>query len=122
MKGGDMNDFGGFLSRLGNLHDCNVTRFDWKPLQNWIGFEIDDLYFNFEGLPEYQGPLPGRIELEDVQHVAVRLDSIVGPLRIYDFLVRNQDSGTSVVSVTFWPHGKIEVAYRRAVFPSIALP
>jgi hypothetical protein len=61
-----MTGFSEFLSRLGLLHDCTVTLFEWRPEQKKLVFEIEDLYWNFEGLPEYRGPKPGQISLEDI--------------------------------------------------------
>jgi hypothetical protein len=122
-KWGDMSNLGEFLSRLGNLHDCTVTLFEWRPDDRRVTFAIEDLYFNFEGLPEYRGPLSGRIVLEEVQRVDIDLGGIEGPLRVDEFaVVVEESSDASAVSVTFWPTGRIEVAYRRAVLPDLPLP
>jgi hypothetical protein len=64
-----MSDLAEFLSRLGNLHDCTVTLLEWKPQQKRITFEIEDLYLNFDGLPEYRGPLAGDIVFEEIERV-----------------------------------------------------
>ena len=117
-----MTRFGEFLSRLGNLHDCTVTLVEWRPDQRAMGFEIEDLYFNFEGFPEYPGPLAGQIVLEGVGHVAMDFPGIQGPLRIDDFLAQQQGEARLAVAVTFWPTGKIEVSCGRVVFPDIVLP
>ena len=123
LRWGDMSNLGEFLSRLGNLHDCTVTLFDWRPDDRRMTFAIEDLYFNFKGFPEYRGPLAGRIVLEEIQRVDINLGGIEGPLRVDEFaIVVEGSSDASAVSVTFWPTGKIEVAYRRAVLPDIPLP
>ncbi len=117
-----MSNFGEFLSKLGNLHDCSVTLFEWKPDKASMGFEIEDLHFNFEGFPEYKGPMPGRIELEGLQHVDIVVSGIEGPLTVYEFSLVEESPDASVGSITFWPSGRISVVYRQAVFPGIPLP
>ena len=117
-----MTRFGEFLSRLGNLHDCTLTLIEWRPDRRAIGFEIQDLYFNFENLREYPGPLAGRIVLESVELVAMDFPGIQGPLRIDDFLAQQQGEARLAVAITFWPTGKIEVTCGRVVFPDIFLP
>ena len=117
-----MKNFGEFLSRLGNLHDCTVTLFEWRPERKAMGFEIEDLYFNFEGLPNYPGPLAGRITLEGVQDVAVDFRGIQGPLRIDDFTVEVKGPSAIDVSITFWPAGSTKIACERAVVPDVAWP
>ena len=114
--------FGEFLWRLGNLHDCTVALIEWRPDQAAIGFEIKDLYFNFEGLPEYQGPLAGRITLVGVEQLSVDFRPIQGPLRIDEFSVEEQGGARLAVAITFWPAGKIEATCRRTTFPDIPLP
>lgn len=117
-----MDDFGEFLLRLGNLHDCTITRLEWKAAEKRIDFEIEDIYFNFEGLPEYKGPTPGLITLAETQSVAIELHAADGPLRVYEFSAIKEASGTLAVSISLWPSGKISVRHRRAIFPVIALP
>jgi hypothetical protein len=117
-----MTRFGEFLSRLGNLHDCTVALFEWRPDQRAVGFEIEDLYFNFENLPEYRGPLTGRIALEGVEHLAMDFRGIQGPLRVDEFTVEERGETRMAVAITFWPTGKIEANCSRIVFPDISLP
>lgn len=59
-----MKGFAEFLHSLGNLHDCTVTRLEVEGRTKTMTFSIKDIYWNFEGLPEYRGPLPARIVLE----------------------------------------------------------
>jgi hypothetical protein len=117
-----MTRFGEFLSRLGNLHDCTVALIEWRPDQKAIGLEIEDLYFNFEGFPEYQGPLAGRIAFEGVKNLVMDFRGIQGPLRVHDFSAEEQGEARLAVAVTFWPTGKIEVNCGQVVFPDIFLP
>ncbi|GLR87687.1 hypothetical protein [Bradyrhizobium iriomotense] len=117
-----MTDFSHFLFKLGNLHDCTITLLEWRTEQEIFGFEIEDLYFNFEGLPEYPGPLAGRLVLEGVQRVAIDINDLQRPLRIDDFTVEAVDSSAAAASITLQPSGTIKIAYQWAVFPNIRLP
>ena len=117
-----MTEFSEFLSQLGLLHDCTVTLFEWQPEKKKFVFEIENLYWNFEGLPEYRGPKPGQISLEDVQRVEINIESNERSLRIYEFSVGREGSGMFNVLVTFSLAGKIAVTCQHAVFPDILLP
>ncbi|OAF17515.1 hypothetical protein AYJ54_05040 [Bradyrhizobium centrolobii] len=117
-----MKDFSNFLTRLGNLHDCTITLFEWRPEQNSISFEIEDLYFNFEGLPEYPGAQSGRLVLEEVQLVSIDVRDLERPLRIDDFTVEANTPSAAAVSVTLQPRGRISIRCQRATFPDVGLP
>jgi hypothetical protein len=107
-----------FLSELGNLHDCTITRLEWKPDNQSLIFEIRDIYFNFEGLPEYKGPKPATITLEQAQLVEGEINALQLPLWIYEFsLSLNNEIPRAIVS--FWPEGKIEIAFGRVTFPRL---
>jgi hypothetical protein len=115
-------DFGEFLSRLGHLHDCTVRLLEWNPDEERMGFEIEDLYFNFAGLPEYPGPMPGRIVLEGIQRVDIEIRGFADPLRVFEFSSVKDGPDMSVATVTSSPSGKVAVTYRHATFPVITLP
>lgn len=118
----NMNDFHTFLSRLGNLHDCIVTQFNWRPDEKTIELEIGDLYFNFAGLPEYAGPTPGRIVLEGVKKLYAELEDLNGQVKIYDFTCEEIGQNIFTALITFSPAGRVSVSYRHAIFPDITLP
>ena len=115
-----MPTFSEVLTGLGNLHDCTITSFQWKPTERWIAFEIEDLFFNSEGFPDYQGPLPGRIVLEGVRRAKIEMPSAEEFLRISDFTVFSAGADTSSVLVTLWSGGRIEATYKSAHFPDIS--
>jgi len=116
-----MSDFGDFLYELGNLHDCTITHIEWKPDLRRMIFEIEDIYWNFEGYPEYKGPRPGTITLEDIQHVEGDINNFHTPLIISDFCVISENNNISQASVAFWSGsgGKIEIAFGRVTFPRL---
>lgn len=116
-----MTGFNKFLLKLGLLHDCTITSLDWQPVEKKFVFEIADFYWNFEGLPEYRGPQPGRIALEGVKRMDISIEHR-DALRIYEFEIVEEAADTSTASVTFSPAGRLVVTFERAAFPDIPLP
>lgn len=86
-KGGRIEAPTLFFSELGNLHDARIRLFEWIPTGGEIAFVLDDLYANFEGLPEYEGAQPLRLVLGGVSGVEVNATSDKFPMRIMDFEV-----------------------------------
>ena len=109
------HSFADFLSSLGLLHDCTVTRLDWKPNAKTMKFEIEDLHFNFEGLPEYRGPISGRIVLEGARIVDGQIADVTKLVRIYEFEVIKSNTAR----ITFSPAGRIVVTWERAIYPTV---
>lgn len=112
-----MLEFQKFLSQLGNLHDCTLLRFEWNSAETRVELEIEDLYSNFEGLPEYKGPTPGKIILEGVSSVGMDIEGLKGALKIYDASVTGTDKTT--ISISFWPSGKINLACQNVSLPPL---
>jgi hypothetical protein len=77
-------------------------------------FDFRDLHFNFEKLPEYRGPIPGRIVLEGARIVEGQIADDEGPLRIYEFEVIKPNTAR----ISFSPDGHIVVAWERATYPT----
>jgi hypothetical protein len=96
-----------------------VKRFDWDEDQKTVEIDIEDLCFNFEGFPEYKGPVAGRIVLEGVEDVAVELPCGGDPLRIDDFVSVKGDGEMCSLVGSFWPSGRFKVEYRRALHPDV---
>lgn len=109
-------DFADFLRKLGLLHDCTVTKLEWKPNAKTLKFEIKDLHFNFESLPEYRGPTLGVIVLEGAHIVDGQIGNLERPLRIYEFEVIEPNTAR----ITFSPAGQIVVTWERAICPIVA--
>jgi hypothetical protein len=113
-----MTSFGEWLSQLGNLHDCTVRHLVWSRENKTIEFDIEDVCFNFEGTPAYNGPVPGRVLLEGVESVDIAR-SCSGPLRIFEMMLVQTDNGSSFVNTSFWPAGKINVRCRRVLHSDV---
>jgi len=109
------------LQQLGGLHDAVVTRLTWSPGDRFFCIEVDDLCGNFEGLPEYPGAVPGRIELGDVRHVLFDINTSEPRLAIQDFEVEQIDATQYRSSLSFWPAGRITVLHAHASFPTVRL-
>jgi hypothetical protein len=51
-----MKNIVSFVESLGGLHDCTVLQIDWHPDRQRMEIAVDDIQWNYEGLPEYPGP------------------------------------------------------------------
>lgn len=87
-----------FFDELGNLHDARIRLFEWDPIRGEIVFVFDDLYANFEGLPEYEGAQPVRLVLSDVSDIEINMTSDNSQLWVLDFEVE-EDSAESKLRV-----------------------
>jgi len=115
-----MPHFNQFLYELENLHDCTVLSFEWRPLDQNMSFEIRDIHWNFEGMPGYKGPIPGKIILQGVQAPTIALGHVPGPFIISDFAAEQiQEDGSGTASIRFWHGGVIKAPYKQALFPDI---
>jgi hypothetical protein len=115
-----MPSFDRFLYELGNLHDCTVVGFEWRPADETMTFEILDIHWNFEGLPGYKGPLPGKIVLLRVRKPTISLGLVTGPFVISDFEVKDvQPDSSGTAFIRFWHGGTVEAPYKQATFPEL---
>lgn len=123
MRGGVVKDkgmdtFADYLQRMGGLHDAVVRSVLWSPLERTIAFRFDDIYSNFEGLPEYPGPEANSIVLNGIGHISFSFEGDE-PLRVYEFLSKSDDRNSARIS--FWPSGHIEMEFERAEYPECRL-
>ncbi len=117
-----MTDLQKILGSLGGLHDAVVHRIVWTPEKNILEFEVDDFYSNFEGLPEYPGPLSGSLVLQGVEHVHFDVETGESRLNVDEFVVAEAGSGGFTACVTFWPTGRITARFRSATHPNLISP
>jgi hypothetical protein len=84
-----MKNFYKFIQKMGGMHDAVVTRLVLLLDEGKIEFHIDDIYSNFEGLPEYPGQQSGSIVLHGVNEYEIVLDGYEhgAPLRVFEFLL-----------------------------------
>lgn len=82
---------------------------------------MDDVFFNSEGMPKYQGPQPGRIVLREISRVSVALQQDLAKekgLHIYEFEVIEESGDGGTASLKFWPEGCITLDYVSVEFPN----
>lgn len=113
-----MSDFATYLRRMGGLHDAIVQEIRWNPVDRTVEVKLDDLYSNFEGLPEYPGAESGSIILAGADLLQVDVEGSE-PVRVYEVVLENGSDDTVVIS--FWPGGRMVVRYERAQFPPCRL-
>ncbi len=80
-----MEDFCLFIESLGGLHDAEVISLVWTPANAEIRMSVDDIHSNFDGLPEYQGLVPGVFVFSGVTDVEWAVDRPDPRLKIYDW-------------------------------------
>ena len=113
-----MKDLFEYLQKMGGMHDAIVEQFTWKQSEQTIEFRFEDLYSNFDGLPEYPGKRSGAIILREVSDVRIDIETN-GPLRVFEFLA--DESASDAVVVTFSPSGKFRIRFRSADYPPCEL-
>ena len=116
-----MKDLQAFLERMGGLHDAVVRRLVWEQEARTLRLEIEDLYSNFEGLPEYPGVVSGFVELRGVEEIGFDIKTNEKRLNVDEFLVEADGLDKYRASISFWPTGRITASYRLAEFPTIKL-
>src|ERR1700744_5314705 len=109
-----MRDFYSFLEKMGGLHDSKLESITWNPVAGQIEFIFDDIYFNFEGYPEYPGKERGSITFTGVKHLRFDL-SVEGPLHVYE--ISRMEGEADEVYLAFWPSGRIGVRFEDVIFP-----
>ena len=118
MKDKGMDTFADYLQRMGGLHDAVVRSVLWSPLERTIVFRFDDIYSNFEGLPEYPGHEANSIVLNGIGHISFSFEGDE-PLRVSEFLAKSD--GRNSARISFWPSGHIEMEFERAEYPECRL-
>ena len=117
-----MNRLKLLLEQMGLLHDSVVQKLVWEPSANTLRFEIEDLYSNFEGFPEYPGITPGSIELLGVVQVWFDIETSEKRLHIHEFIAGTENEDLYRIAISFWPAGKITVLCHSACFPDSLHP
>ena len=89
------------LNNLGLLHDCKIMAIKVEP--DRLHLDLEDLYANTVGLPDYPGALPVTIEIKYAAiepPVLVALKGIHLPAKIYELEMTAQRSGTT--NMPYW--------------------
>ena len=96
-----------FIEKTGGLHDASAQQIVWQPEIGLFRIEIEDVYSNFEGMPEYMGPSPGFLEFVGVDSLSIELSTDRRQLMIYEFSIDSVETGRNRFSFKFWPDGKL---------------
>jgi len=114
-----VKEFFEYLQKLGGLHDAVMTDLRWKPAERTIELHFNDLFSNFDGLPEYPGRQPAVIVLHGVSDVRIDIETNHSALRVFEFLAR--EGSSDAVTITFSPSGRIESRLQSADYPPFQL-
>ena len=96
-----------FIEKTGGLHDASVQQMVWQPEIGLLRIEIEDVYSNFKGMPEYLGPNPGSLEFIGVESLSIELSTGRRQLTIYEFSIDSIETARDRFSFRFWPDGKL---------------
>src|SRR5437868_12491113 len=94
---------------LGQLHDANITKFTWEAGKQTFTLHIDDLYSNFEGLPEYPGQTPATITFKNVAQLETSID-LKERLWIYSWEFLDEEN-RKVALIGFTPGGRMRIVF-----------
>jgi hypothetical protein len=112
-----MSIFSNHLERLGHLHDSRVPRIILDTDECRLRLDIDDIYSNSLGLPEYRGPESRSIVLDGVSELTIQMRSGTKCLSIYEFVVTPEGSSEGgLAEIRFAPGGIIKAKFCRAEF------
>lgn len=102
------------IRSLGGLHDAVLVMFSWRPIEEKLEIEINDMYANFYGLPEYVGPKRISFVFSGVKYLDIQMNMSTPGLRVYEWTSRFMDDGCQQAVIAFSPAGKVVVNYRHA--------
>ena len=100
-----MEDIVQLIESLGGLHDARISALRWMPDTRSLEIEVKDLYSNFDGLPEYEGPTRAKFVFSDVSKAVLEVD--FADACIYDWTFTK--SGTPNCIIHFFPGGRITI-------------
>jgi hypothetical protein len=109
-----------FLKRFGGLHDSNIESIFWNPSEGRFEIRFQDIFANFEGLPEYPGRASGELIFDEVKSITFMVDFSDRSLRVFDITAEDSDGSGKVCTMVFSPAGKIIIRSASIRFPQDA--
>ena len=104
-----MENIAEFIKSLGGLHDSTVLKMLWHPENSRLEIEIEDIYWNFEGLPEYPGPTRATFVFSQVASLEVEVNFTVVGLMVHDWEFQATGVPNYKSEILFSPGGKITI-------------
>lgn len=108
-----------------SLNDCLVTLLNWNLQDLTFSIEIDDIYWNYEGLEEYPGKKPGCFVFKGVKKVYFMLEYFDDPsspfndqLSIEEMYIK-RDSNGAYLDILTQTSDVIRIWFESAQFPDI---
>ena len=71
MKTERVDDPPAFFSAKGGLHDVRIKRVDFDPSKKALSLSVNDIDWNSEGFPEYEGERPCTLIFHDAKKLFV---------------------------------------------------
>lgn len=102
-----------FIKSLGGLHDAALRRLQWSGDERRLEIDVDDLYSNFLGLPEYLGPKRAGFVFYEVRSLGIEVDLTERGLTLYDWTFQVDAASGHCCEISFSPGGRVIVSCGR---------
>jgi hypothetical protein len=99
----EAKDIVAFVESLGGLHDATVSQLLWNPVDHRLELEIEDIYFDWEGYPDYPGPTKATFIFSQVKALRIEVDFTVVGLMVYDWKFHTEGTLTFKSDLGFSP-------------------
>ena len=107
-----------FLEKSGGLHDAVIREVVWRPRKQELELFFDDIYSNFQGLPEYPGKHSDVIIFYGLKEITVDIQSDLS-IRVYE--VGLIDDSENRAQILFSPGGRIKLEFTDVILPKFTL-
>ena len=107
------------IKSLGGVHDARLLGVTWLAADSSLTITIDDLFANFNGLPEYRGPQRAAFVFSEVTSIKLELDVCEPGLSLYDWTFPNSIDGEHGAVLSFSPAGRILIRFRKLEYSTI---
>jgi hypothetical protein len=108
-----------FIKSLGGLHDSVLLLLLWNAAERRLEIEFDDLYSNFEGMPEYQGPIRAKFIFNEVTKFKTNIDFTETGFKIYDWDFVRNGTPDFAFEILFSPEGRLAVDCRHIEYKAV---
>ncbi len=104
-----MENFRQFIESLGRLHDGKVLGLQWLPEERRFELMVKDLYADFDGLPEYKGPVRAKFVFSDVSVLSI--DAVLSErgLLLHEWVMQKGDPKSYDSELKFSLSGTISI-------------
>ena len=100
------------IESLGGLHDATILSVAWIAAERQLLIEVDDIYSNAVGLPEYPGPTRATLVFSEVTLLELNSDLAADGLMVYEWTMSRSVPDRYASSISLSPGGKLTIECR----------